>query len=253
MSARVIDLHTHILPGIDDGARTIEDSRELALRSAAEGITTIAATPHVRSDYPTTAEQMEAAVSTLRADFSERGIGVELIHGGEIDLDTLGSLTEDQLRRFSIAQTGRYVLLESPYHGWPLDLQRRLFDLALRGFTPILAHPERNAEIQGNPRRLAPHVERGLVVQLTAASLEGRIGRKSKEAATQLVEAGLAHMIASDAHTPDVRESGLAAAAGSLKDPGLATFMTEDVPAAVVNGEPIPDRPRGRRRRLLRR
>jgi protein-tyrosine phosphatase len=252
MSARVIDLHTHILPGIDDGARTIEDSRELALRSVAEGITTIAATPHVRSDYPTTAEQMEAAVSILRADFSARGIGVELIHGGEIDLDTLGSLTEDQLRRFSIAQTGRYVLLESPYHGWPLDLERRLFDLALRGFTPILAHPERNAEIQGDPRRLAPHVERGLVVQLTAASLDGRIGRKSKEAAAQLVEAGLAHMIASDAHSPDVRESGLAAAAGSLKDPGLAAFMTEDVPAAVVSGEPIPDRPRGRRR-LLRR
>jgi protein-tyrosine phosphatase len=250
----VIDLHSHVLPGVDDGARTLEDSRELARRAASEGITVIAATPHVRADYPTTADRMEAGVASLRTDFAEQMIPVEILHGGEIDLDALRDLSQDDLRRFTIAQSGRFLLVEFPYRGWPLDLGQRLFDLALHGIAPILAHPERNPEVQADPGRLGQFVERGAFVQITAASLEGRIGRSSRKAAEDLLDAGHAHLLASDAHIPEIREVGLAGAVDALADDELASYLTETVPAAIVAGEALPPPPlRKRRRRFLRR
>ncbi|MGH3041432.1 MAG: CpsB/CapC family capsule biosynthesis tyrosine phosphatase, partial [Gaiellaceae bacterium] len=111
----MIDLHSHILPGLDDGSRTVEDARALARRAAQDGVTAIAATPHVRSDYPTRPEEMERGVLKLREDFLEHGIHVEVLHGGELDLVALGSLDDDDLRRFSLARSGRYLLLEFPY------------------------------------------------------------------------------------------------------------------------------------------
>jgi protein-tyrosine phosphatase len=249
----VIDLHSHVLPGVDDGARTIEDSRELASKAASEGITAIAATPHVRHDYPTTPDRMEAEVTALRRDLSEQGIPVEILHGGELDLQAMRALSQDDLRRFTIAQNGRYLLVEFPYRGWPLDLEQTLFDLALSGIAPILAHPERNAEVQADPGRLGPFVERGGLVQITAASLDGRIGRRSRQAAQQLIEAGHAHVLASDAHLPEIREVGLATAAEALDDE-LARYLTQAAPSAIVAGEAVPPPPvRSRRRRFLRR
>lgn len=245
----MIDLHSHVLPGVDDGARTIDDSRQLARRAASEGITAIAATPHVRADYPTTPDRMEDGVETLRVDFAEQRIPIEILHGGEIDLDAMRQLGPDDLRRFTIAQSGRYLLVEFPYTGWPLDLEQKLFDLALNGIVPILAHPERNREVQADPRRLAPFVGRGGLVQVTAASLEGRIGRGSRKAAEDLIEAGHAHLLASDAHTPEVREVGLAGAVEAVANDELAHFLTEEAPAAIVAGEAVPHPPTTRRRR----
>ena len=115
----MIDLHSHILPGLDDGSRTVEDARALARRAAEDGVTAIAATPHVRSDYPTRAEEMERGVSRLREDFLAEGIDVEVLPGGEIDLGMLASLGDDGLRRFTLAQSGRYLLLEFPYTDSP--------------------------------------------------------------------------------------------------------------------------------------
>jgi protein-tyrosine phosphatase len=248
----VIDLHSHVLPGVDDGARTIEDSRELASKAASEGITAIAATPHVRHDYPTTPDQMEAAVAALRNDLSEQGIRVDILHGGEIDLEAMRALSQDDLRRFTIAQNGRYLLVEFPYRGWPLDLEQSLFDLALSGIAVILAHPERNAEVQADPGRLRSFIERGGLVQITAASLDGRIGRRSRQAAQELIEAGLAHVLASDAHLPEIREVGLATATQALDDE-LAAYLTQAAPSAIVAGEAVPPPPVRRRRRRFRR
>ena len=103
--------------------------------------------------------------------------------------------------------------------------------------------------MQSNPGRLAEAVRLGALVQLTAASLDGRIGRSSQAAAKKLLELGLAHVLASDAHTPDIREAGLAAAAEALEDDGLARFLTVEAPSAIVAGEPVPDPPRKSRRR----
>ncbi len=248
----MIDLHSHILPGLDDGSRTVDEARALARRAADDGVTAIAATPHVRSDYPTRPEEMERGVTRLREDFVEQEIDVEVLPGGEIDLVMLGSLDDDELRRFTLAQSGRYLLLEFPYSGWPSGLEETVYGLGLRGFLAILAHPERNREVQSSPARLGEAVRMGALVQLTAASLDGRIGRSSQKAAERLLEDGLAHLLASDAHTPEIREAGLGAAAEAVGDDGLARFLTVEAPAAIVAGEPVPKPPRkARRRRYL--
>ncbi|HSK15619.1 MAG TPA: CpsB/CapC family capsule biosynthesis tyrosine phosphatase [Gaiellaceae bacterium] len=244
----MIDLHSHILPGLDDGSRTVEDARALAHRAAADGVTAIAATPHVRPDYPTRPEEMERGVLRLREDFLEQGIDVEVLQGGEIDLGTLATLADDDLRRFTLAQSGTYLLLEFPYAGWPAGLEETVYALGLRGLVPILAHPERNRAVQGNPTRLAEAVRLGALVQLTAASLDGRIGRSAERAAGRLLELGLAHVLASDAHTPEIREAGLGAAAEAVGGE-LARFLTVEAPAAIVAGEPVPAPPRKPRRR----
>jgi protein-tyrosine phosphatase len=245
----VIDLHSHILPGLDDGSRTVEDARALAQRAAEDGVTAIAATPHVRSDYPTQPDEMERGVLRLREDFVAQGIQVEVLHGGEIDLESLGSLDDDDLRRFSLARSGRYLLLEFPYSGWPAGLEETVYGLGLRGLTAVLAHPERNRAVQADPGRLGEAVRLGALVQVTAASVDGRIGRSSQKAADRLLESGLAHVLASDAHTPEIREAGLADAAEAVGDDRLATFLTAEAPAAIVAGEAVPEPPRKARRR----
>ena len=248
----MIDLHTHILPDIDDGVATMEDACELARRSAADGVTAIAATPHVRDDYPTTAAQMEAAVGALRAELRAAGIAVEILPGAEIALDRLDTLDRDELRRFSLAQSRRYLLIEFPYVGWPLALETSLWKVRAAGLVPILAHPERNRDVQEHPDRLAPIVAAGALVQITAASLDGRLGRSPRRAARALLASGTAHVLASDAHGTDVREAGLTEAVAAVDDGALARYLTEEAPAAIVAGDAVPPPPRRQSRRLWR-
>jgi len=113
----------------------------------------------------------------------------------------------------------------------------------------VLAHPERSYEVQERPDRLLPLVETGVLVQLTAASVDGRLGRRSQRCARALLEAGSAHLLASDAHAPAVRAVGMTAAAEALDDPELARWLTHDVPAALVDDAPLPARPAPRRAR----
>jgi protein-tyrosine phosphatase len=252
-TGEVIDLHTHILPGIDDGVASIEDACELARRSVLDGVTAIAATPHVRDDYPTTAAQMETAVSALRDELRAAGIAVEILPGAEIALDRLDALDQDELLRFSLAQSRRYLLIEFPYVGWPLALETSLWKVRAAGLVPMIAHPERNREVQERPDRLAPIVAAGALVQITAASLDGRLGTSSRRAARALLAKGIAHVLASDAHGTDVREAGLADAVAAVGDAALARYLTEDVPAAVVAGDAVPPPPARQSRRLWRR
>ena len=237
----VIDLHSHVLPGLDDGVRTLEDACELAAVAAAEGVTAIAATPHVRADYPTTVEVMEEGVAELRAELALRGIDIQIIHGAELDLGLLWAVPWPELLRFTFAQTGRYLLLEVPYRGLPLALEAAVTRLVQRGVTPLLAHPERNPEVQDRPDRVAPLVEAGALVQVTAASICGDRDRAAQAAALRLVDLGLVHVLASDAHGPHIARDGLAAAARRV-DPALARYLTVDVPAAIVAGDPVPER-----------
>jgi len=247
----VIDVHTHILPALDDGAATLAESVAMARTAVNEGITTVVATPHVRDDYPTTAAEMERAVAALRGALGDEGLQLEILTGGEIALDHLELLDDGELARFALG--GRsYVLLECPYRGWPLQLETTLYAMRGKGFDVILAHPERNAE--ATPRRLRPLVEQGMLVQVTSASLDGRLGRRSRVAANELIEQELAHLVASDAHAPDLRAIGMEAAAGAIGDSALATWLTVEAPAAVVAGAPLPRRPAsGKPRRFFHR
>ena len=240
----MIDLHSHILPGLDDGARSLDDSLDIAWAAVEDGITVIAATPHVRDDWPTDVEVMESRVEELRAELERTRVPLEVRPGGEIALEWVTKLSEDQLRRFGLGGNPRYLLIETPYYGWPLDLADRLFSLRSAGFTPVLAHPERNMEVQASPQRLRRLVEAGVLIQVTAASIDGRIGNRPRECARRLIDGGLAHMLASDAHHASVREVGMSASAKAVGGV-LARWLTEDVPQAILADEPIPQRPAG--------
>ncbi len=248
----MIDLHSHVLPGLDDGARDLEQALAICAAAAADGIEALAATPHVRHDYPTTPERMEAALAELRA---AAGNTIRLLPGGELDVEELRRPAEE-LRRFGLGGNPRYLLVETPYAGWPLDLPSRLLELRVAGFTPVLAHPERSAEVQARPAILEPFVAAGTLVQVTAASLEGRAGRPAAACAATLVDRELVHLLASDAHAPEVRAVGLSNAAALLRDEALARWLTDAVPRAIVADERLPPRPervRPRRRFLRRR
>ena len=239
----MIDLHTHILPGLDDGARTLDDALDMARAFVADGVTAVAATPHVRDDYPTSAEVMLRAVDSLRRALDDEGVPLTVLPGAEVAVDWIARLDEAELRRLTLAGSGRYILVETPYYGWPVELVERLLGLRVAGFTPVLAHPERNGEVQATPSLLAPLVHGGTLVQVTAASLDGRLGARPRDTALRLITTRLAHLVASDAHTPDVRAAGMRPAADGIQNAALAKWLVEDVPHALVAGRDLPPRP----------
>ena len=245
--ASLIDLHSHILPGLDDGARTMEEAIEIGRSAVADGIEAIAATPHVRDDYPTDPGTMEQGVAEVRAALAETGVPLQLHTGGEIAIDRLDRLGPEDLERFGLGGNPAYLLVEFPYYSWPLDLADQLFKLQLAGITPVLAHPERNADVQAAPERLGSIVQTGTVVQITAASLDGRLGRKPRETGLELIELGFAHLIASDAHHPGIRTVGMTAAAEAVGDEALARWLTVGVPRAIVEGTTVPNGRKGSR------
>jgi protein-tyrosine phosphatase len=248
----VIDLHSHLLPGVDDGAADLETSLDILRAAAEDGISAVAATPHVRDDYPTTPETMERLVADVNDAARAEGVDVEVLPGGELALEAAGELDDATLHRFGLGGNPRVLLLEFPYYGWPLDLRDLVFRLGTRGFEVVLAHPERNGDVQDAPERLRELVDAGVLVQLTAAALDGRLGRRPAAASRALLAAGFAHLIASDAHAPGVRAIGMTAAAEAVGDTALARWLTRDVPSAVIRDAPFPPRPVLRTRRRLR-
>jgi protein-tyrosine phosphatase len=215
----------------------------MARSAVADGIETLAATPHVRNDYPTTPEQMERELEALREALRSEGIELEVLPGGELALEHVARLGADELRRFGLGGNDFWLLVEFPYSGWPLGLPRIAERLAGDGFGIVLAHPERNPDVQAVPGRLQDFVDDGMLLQLTAASVDGRLGKRTRETSFALLDLGLAHLLASDAHAPSIRQIGLSAAAGSIGDAALARWLTEDVPAAIVSSAQPPDRP----------
>jgi protein-tyrosine phosphatase len=248
----MIDLHMHILHGLDDGPRTLEESVAIARESAALGVEAIAATPHVRHDYPTSPDEMECGVEELRARLEEAGVPIKILPGGEVAIERLDSLSRDEVHRFGLAGNPSYLLVETPYRGWPLDIEQRFFHLRVGGITPVLAHPERNAEVQEDIERVAGLVRSGALVQVTASSLAADAGRRTRETARRLIDEGLAHLVASDAHGPVLARIGLDTVADSIDDSELAHWLTRDVPAAIVADQPLPPRTARKRRKRLR-
>jgi protein-tyrosine phosphatase len=243
----MIDLHIHVLPGIDDGPATLEECVDLAAAAVADGVTALAATPHVSDRYPTSPAEMERSVEILRRALAEAELELDVLPGGEIALSRLRQLSLTELRRFGLGGNPACLLVEFPYYGWPLDLAQTLVQLQDEDFRVVMAHPERNPEVQAAPQRLEPLVASGVLLQLTATSMDGRHGREPRETARRLLDSGLAHLLASDAHS--VGSSGLAGASQRIGDERLARWLTEDVPAAVVAGAELPPRPTRVRRR----
>ncbi len=244
----MIDLHTHVLPGLDDGAPDAAAAVALASAAAAEGVTVLAATPHLRADHPDVRpSELAGRVAALREELAREDVAVDIVEGGEVDLHWAADADDEDLRLASYGQRGHDVLVETPYGELPPAFDDLLFRVQARGFRALLAHPERSPTFQRDPRRLSALVERGALVQVTAAALaDGSRRSRSHRLATALVREGLAHVIASDAHgVGGIRPAGLTAGvrAAERLAPGRGRWMVTDAPAAILAGDPLPPAP----------
>jgi protein-tyrosine phosphatase len=245
----MIDLHAHILPGLDDGPATIDAALEMARVATAAGTRAIATTSHI-SHFGLQPDVLGPARDALAARLAEEGIGLELLAGGEVAADRLPGLDDDALRLVALGG-GPYVLLECPFTPIGPNFEAMVADLQLRGFSVLLGHPERSATFQLEPARLAGLVESGALAQVTTGSLIGHFGEVPRRAAATMLEHGLVHVLATDAHDAVHRGPDLHAADDVLDD-ALAEWMTTAVPAAIVAGDPLPERPPQSRERGVR-
>jgi protein-tyrosine phosphatase len=257
----VIDLHTHVLPGIDDGPPSVEGSLELARVAAAAGTTTIVATPHITWELPNTGETVAAGVEALQAELDAAGIAIRLRTGGELVISRATELSDDDLGALHLGG-GEWILAECPLSPAGIGFENLLHTLRARGHKIVLAHPERSPVIQRNIDLMRSLCDAGMLSSITAGSLQGHFGSTVKRFTYELLEEGLVHNIASDAHDARRRAPGMAAAIEHAEDelPGvaaLAEWMTADVPRAILDGGTVPaapaDPPKRRRRGFLRR
>ena len=239
----LVDLHCHILPGIDDGAPNLAAAVELARVARAGGVSTIAATPHIRHDHPgVRPTELADRCAALEERLAEAGLDVRIVPGGEVDLGWSRAASDEQLALVSYGQRGRDLLVETPYGPLPRSFERDLLALRERGYRLLLAHPERSADLRADRDRLVRLVEEGVLVQLTARALLPGDDEPHRFAAELLTD-GIAHVLASDAHgargpAPADLAAGVAAA-GELTGP-RARRMASDAPAAILRGAPLP-------------
>ncbi len=243
----MIDLHTHILAGLDDGADDSAGSVAIAQEALRAGVTVLAATPHVRDDYPTSVAAMTAALKAARKALRAAEVAVEVLPGAEVAFDWLPRLELEELRAFALGGSANHLLVEMPVFGWPLNAKEVIRRLREAGFTTVLAHPERNIVVQSSPQRLLELVRDGALVQLTAGSLLGNFGRAAMRASQELRAAELVHLLATDTHGSPGRAAALLPALESLHDPALSEWLTHSVPRAIIDGEPCPRRPSAQR------
>ncbi|OVE34096.1 tyrosine protein phosphatase [Priestia aryabhattai] len=203
----MIDLHCHILPGVDDGAQTIEDSLHMAKKAVAEGIHTILATPHHQNGkYINEKNEILQQVSTLNQYLLQENIPLTVLPGQEIRI--YGEMIEDYRngKILTLNHTNKYIFVEFPSSQVPRFTERLLYDIQAEGLIPIIVHPERNSRLIEEPAILYNFVNKGIMTQVTASSLTGRFGKKIKKFTLNLIEANLTHMIASDAHNISNRD-----------------------------------------------
>jgi protein-tyrosine phosphatase len=258
----VIDLHCHVLPGIDDGPKTMRDSLALCRQQAQLGIRTVVATPHVNWDWPgNTPAVIAGLVVEVNAALAQEGIDVEVLPGAEVALTRAIELSDDELRQLRLGG-GPWLLLEPPHSpAAGAGAEASIVSLLHRGHRLLIAHPERCPAFLADREGLERLVMGGALCSITASALTGRFGRDVKKFAVGMLEDGLVHNVASDAHGPDLRRApGLAEHLQEAGYGDLAPWLCQDVPRALLDDATPPPRPArdgGRRRgglsRLLRR
>ena len=201
----MIDLHCHILPGIDDGAKSPEISLEMARIAVADGITTTVCTPHILPGvYNNTGAGIKAAVAALREMLAQAGIPLQLLAGADVHVAPDLAAQLGSGRALTI-NNSRYVLLEPPHHTMPPRLQDHIFGLQTAGYVPVLTHPERLSWIDVHYDVIRRLVYSGILMQLTAGSLMGRFGRRPRYWAERMLGEGFCHVLATDAHNTEQR------------------------------------------------
>jgi protein-tyrosine phosphatase len=196
----LIDLHSHILPGVDDGAKTLEDSLAMARMAVADGIEVMACTPHFMPGlYDNTSDDIRQRVAVLNDLLIERGIDLTLVSGCDAHIrpDFTECLRQD---RILTLHNSRYVLFEPSHTTMPLRLDELLFNTLMSGFVPILTHPERFRWIEQNYAAINQLARSGVWMQITAGSLTGRFGKRPQYWSERMLAEGLVSIIATDAH-----------------------------------------------------
>ena len=239
----MVDIHCHILPGTDDGPKTIEESMAMAESAIAEGITHVVATPHSSNtyffDFP--------RVCKLRNELqSQIGDKLKLATGCDFHLnpENLKSLREDA-SIYCINQRN-YLLVEFNEISIPPGMDQTLHEIQLAGLQPVITHPERNRILRGHPERLKQWVRRGCFVQVTGGALAGGFGPASQKDALQWIREGLIHFVASDAHNMRSRPLRLQPAFDVVLDqfgPEKARALFLENPLAAFEGRPLPHVP----------
>lgn len=237
----MIDVHFHCLPGVDDGPRTMDESVELCRAASSEGVRTIIATPHVNrglwKEHP--AEHHLRLIAKLNAAL-----------GGtpRIECGSEYFFAHDMAEALEAGETwplgrGKYVLVEFAAHAVPPMIEEAFFRVQLGGYTPLIAHPERNLVFQENAGLLRRLVERGARTQVTAASLSGHFGSAAQVCAADWMREGLVHVLASDAHNltkrPPRWTEALEAATDVIGSDGVQA-LTVGNPAAILEGRELP-------------
>jgi protein-tyrosine phosphatase len=240
----MIDLHCHVIPGVDDGAEDLSESVAMCRLAARDGCTALFATPHQRhpswwnGDRP----ELERRLTTLR----ERvGSLLEIHAGGEIrvDSDLLAEIERIPGGQLFPLGRSRYLLIELDRSGLGPDPVPLVHELVVAGWRPILAHPEHFPWLMTEPELLDRLAEAGALFQFTAMSLLGRFGQRPERWSRQLIDSGLAHFVASDAHDRIRRPPGLSEACATIRagwGDQVARALTVDNPSAVVENRPLP-------------
>ena len=235
----VIDVHCHILPALDDGARDLADSLAMARQAEADGIETVCATPHIRHDHGVAIEEIAGRVEDLQRELDRHGVGVRVEPAGELAATEADGLSASHLRMVALGGDGGWVLVE-PAPG-PLDdgysaLAERLTE---RGARVIVAHPERHAGAD-LADRLARLAAGGCLVQWTAAFVAAAA---DGDLVLELASAGLVHLLGSDAHSSHggrpVRLAAGYARLAAVCSPRQVRWMADEAPRAVLAGEPV--------------
>lgn len=235
----MIDLHCHVLPALDDGARDLEDSVGMALQAQADGIATICATPHIRHDHAVTVGEIAGRVAALQATLTQRGIAVRVVPGGELAETELDTLDDEALRAVSLGGAGGWVLLEPAPGPLGAGLVESVRRLAARGLRAVIAHPERHAgdDFEAWLAELARH---GCLIQWTAAFVaHPQLG----DVALTLARRGLLHLLGSDAHSSragrPVRLSEGFARLATVLPPETIAWMSRTAPEEILRGEAV--------------
>lgn len=201
----MIDIHCHILPGLDDGSQSNAHSLAMAEAAVNEGIHTIIATPHhLDGKYNNERRQIEQAVKELNELLEEQNIDLTILPGQETRIN--GDMVEKLEKREIVPlNDSKYVFVEFPSNHVPHYASQLFFDMQVAGYTPVIVHPERNSAITQDPDKLYRLVKNGVLTQVTASSIVGNFGKKIQKFSMDLFEHNLTHFIASDAHNTSSR------------------------------------------------
>lgn len=239
----MLDIHTHILPALDDGAHDLEESLLMARIAAEDGIKQIIATPHViRGLYENKKEHILAAVENLNARLEQEGIPLSICPGAEYRLepDLARQLNRGEL--LTLNESGRYLLVELPDTFLPDFTAQVLYQIQLAGVTPIIAHPERNIVLSRDPAQLSAFIRRGMAAQLTTGSIKGMFGHEAKKCSIEWLRAGLIHIIASDAHSATGRVPRLKACSQTISShfgSESSLILFKDNPERICQGREL--------------